>query len=91
MKHLFLLHADNVNLDGNNIMKNTKALPHASKEIGLEVHIEKTMYMSTSHHQNTGQDHNIKIARGSFEYGAMFKYFRTMLRDQNLIHDEIKI
>jgi hypothetical protein len=91
MKHQFLVHTDDVNLLGNNTRKNTKALTDASKEVGQEVNIEKTMYMSTSRHLNAEQDHNIKIAHRSFEYGVMFKYFRTMVTDQNFIHDEIKI
>jgi hypothetical protein len=42
-----LAHADDVNLLGDNIdtiKKNTEILVDASKEIGLEVNIEKTKY-----------------------------------------------
>jgi hypothetical protein len=42
-----LVHADYVNLLGNNmnsIKKNTEALIDASKEVGLEVNTGKTMY-----------------------------------------------
>jgi hypothetical protein len=34
----------------------------ASKEVGLEINIEKTKYMLLSHHQNAGQNWDIKIA-----------------------------
>jgi hypothetical protein len=32
-----------------------------SKEVGLETNIEKTKHMLPSHHQNIGQNRNIKI------------------------------
>jgi hypothetical protein len=46
--------------------ENTETLIGASKEIGLEVNAEKTEYMLLSHHQNAGQNHDIKIANRSF-------------------------
>jgi hypothetical protein len=33
----------------------------AGKEVGLEVNTDKTKYMLLSHHQNAGQNHDIKI------------------------------
>ena len=33
----------------------------ASKEIGLEVNVDKTKYMVKSPDQNAGQSHNIKL------------------------------
>jgi hypothetical protein len=39
----------------------------ASKEVGLEVNAEKITYILLSHHQNVGQNHNIKIYNGSLE------------------------
>jgi hypothetical protein len=57
-----LAHADDVNLLGDNLntMKNTKTLVDASKEVGLEINVEKTKYMSLSRHQNAGQNRDIK-------------------------------
>jgi hypothetical protein len=43
------------------IQERTKALIDASWKFGLEVNTEKTMYMSMSQHQNSGEDCNIKI------------------------------
>jgi hypothetical protein len=74
--HQFLAYADDVNLLGDNIdtiKKNTETLIDASKEVGLEINVEKTMYMS-SHQQNDGQNRDIKIANRAFENVSQFKY-----------------
>jgi hypothetical protein len=55
--HQLLAYADNVNLLGDNIYtikKNTETLTDASKEVGLEINVEKTKYMLLSRHQNVG-------------------------------------
>jgi hypothetical protein len=41
-------------------------------------------------HQNAGQNHAIKIANRRFENVAQFRYFGTMIINQNLIEEEIK-
>jgi len=43
------------------IKKNTEALLQASREVGLEVNTEKTMYMVVSHHHNAVQNHILLI------------------------------
>jgi hypothetical protein len=53
----FLAYADDVNLLGDNIdtiKKNTETLIDASKEVGLEINIEKTKYILLSCQQNVG-------------------------------------
>jgi hypothetical protein len=48
-----------MNLLGDNIdtmKENTEALIDASKEVGLEINIEKTKYMLLSRRQNAGQN-----------------------------------
>jgi hypothetical protein len=46
--------------------------------------------MLISHHQNVGQNRDIKIAKRSFEYASQFKYLGTTVTNQNFIHGEIK-
>jgi hypothetical protein len=43
-----------------------------------------------SHHPNSGQNQNIRIANESFEKVAKFKYLGRTLKNKNDIHDEIK-
>jgi hypothetical protein len=62
----------------------------ASKEIGLEVNAEKTMYMVMSRDQNTGQNGSIQIGNKLFETVEHFKYLGTTLTNENSIHEEIK-
>jgi hypothetical protein len=78
--HQLLAYADDVNLLGVNIdiiKKNTGTLIDASKEVGLEINVEKTKYMLLSRHQNVGQNRNKKIANLSFENVSQFKYLGT--------------
>jgi hypothetical protein len=72
------------------IKKNTKTLIDAIKEVGLEINIEKTKYMLISHHQNVGQNLNIKIANRSFESVSKFKYLGTTTTNRNCIQEKIK-
>jgi hypothetical protein len=46
--------------------------------------------MSLSHHQNVGQNRDIKIANRSFENVSQFKYLEMTVTNQNLIQEEIK-
>jgi hypothetical protein len=88
-----LAYAYDVNLLGDNIdtiKKNTEILIDASKEVGLEINIEKNKYMLLSRHQNAGQNLDIKIANRSFENVSQFKYLGTNVTNQNLIQEEIE-
>jgi hypothetical protein len=44
--------------------------------------------MLLPHHQNAGQNHDIKIGNRCFENVAQFRYFGT-ITNQNLIQEEI--
>jgi hypothetical protein len=64
-----LAYAYDVNQLGDNIVtikKNTETLIDASKEVGLEINVEKTKYMLQSHHQNVAHILDIEIANRSF-------------------------
>jgi hypothetical protein len=80
--HQLLAYADDVNILGDNI----ETLIDASKEVGLEINVEKTKYMLLSRQQNVGQNRDIRIANRSFENVSQFKYLGTTVTNQNLIH-----
>jgi hypothetical protein len=57
-----LAYANDVNVALDNIdtiKKNTETLIDTSKEVGLEINVEKTKYMLLSCHQNAGQNRDI--------------------------------
>jgi hypothetical protein len=89
-----LAYADDENLLGANIdttiKKNTETVIDASKDVALEINVEKTKYMLISRQQNIGQNGDIKIADRSFENVSQFKYLGTTVTDQNLIQEKIK-
>jgi hypothetical protein len=61
--HQLLAYTDDVNLLGYNIdtiKKYTEIVIDASKEVGLEINVNKTKYMLLSRHQNEGQNRDIK-------------------------------
>jgi hypothetical protein len=65
-----MAYAEDVNLFGDNIdtvKKNAGTLIDASKEVALEINIEKTKCMLLSHHQNSGQDRDLIIANRSLK------------------------
>jgi hypothetical protein len=91
--HQLLAYADDVNLLGDNIhtlKKNIGTLIDASKDVGLEISVEKTKYMLLSRQQNVGKNRDMKIANRSFENVSQFKYLEMTVTNQNLIQEEIK-
>jgi hypothetical protein len=72
------------------INKNTEILIDASKEVGLEVNIEKIKYLLVSRDQNAGQNREIKIGNRLFENVSQFKYLGTTVTSENLIQGELK-
>jgi hypothetical protein len=81
-----LLSGDSVNT----IKENTETLLQVSRDVGVEINAEKAKYMIMSHHPNSGQNQNIRIANESFENVATLKYLGKTLTNQNDIHDQIK-
>jgi hypothetical protein len=68
--HQLLAYADDVTLLEENIgavnKKTTETSTDVSMEVGLEENSEKTKYMLLSHHQNVGENHDMKIANRFF-------------------------
>jgi hypothetical protein len=72
-----MAYAEDVNLLGDNIgtiNKRTETLIDACKKVGLEVNVQKTMYMLVSHYKNADQNRDIKIANRPYENVSQFKY-----------------
>jgi hypothetical protein len=46
--------------------------------------------MVVSYHQNVGQNHNLLIAKKSFENMVKFKYLKTKVTNTDCTHDEMK-
>jgi hypothetical protein len=83
--HKLLSYAEDANLLGDNIYtinKNTESLIDVSKEIGLEVNMEKTKYLLVSRYQNGDQIRDIKVGNKSFENVSHFEYFGTTVKKQ---------
>jgi len=62
--HQLLAYADDVNILGasvHTLKVNAEALVVANKDTGLEVNVDKTMYLVMSRDQNSGRSHSIKI------------------------------
>jgi hypothetical protein len=70
--------------------ENIETLTDASKEVGLEVNVEKMKFMLVSRHQNAGQNQEIQRTNRTFEYVSQFRYLGTTVTSPNLIQEEIK-
>jgi len=70
--------------------KNTETLLVVSKEIGLEVNVDKTKHTVKSRDQDAGRSHNMETDNSSFERVKEFKYLGTTLTNQIFIQGEIK-
>ena len=88
-----MVYAYDVNIFGGSVhtvKKNTDASVVASKEIGLEVNTDITMYRFMYGDQTAGRSHNINFDNTSFERIEQFIYLGTTSTNQNSIHEEIK-
>jgi hypothetical protein len=75
--HQLLAYADDVNLLGDNIdtiNENTETLTDINKKVGLEVNVEKMMYMLVSCYQNADENWDRETANRSLENMSQFRY-----------------
>jgi predicted transcriptional regulator len=61
-----------------------------SKDIGLEVNVDKPKYMVLFRDQNAERRHNVKTENSSIESVEQFEYLGTNLTNQNSVQEEIK-
>ena len=62
----------------------------ASKEIGLDVNVDKAKFMVTSRAQIAGRSHSMNIDNSSFESVEQFKYLGTTKSIQEEIKSRLK-
>jgi hypothetical protein len=82
--HQLLAYADDVNLLGDNIYYKVKKeiVINSSKEVVLEINVDKTKYVLLSRQQNVDQNRDTKIANRSFENVSQFKYLGRIVTNQ---------
>ena len=73
-----------------NLKENAEALLAATREIEMEVGVDKTKYMVMSRDQNAGRIQSLRNENSTFERVDEFKYLGTTLTNQNSILEEIK-
>ncbi len=91
--HQLLAYADDVIVLGgiiHMVKENTEALIQvvATKEIGLEVNVDKTKYMVMSREQTAGLSHTMKFDNSSIGRVEEFKYLGMTLTNKNSIQEE---
>ena len=82
-----------VSLLGDNeeiLRANTHTLLSNTKELGLEVNINKTKYMVTDRYSLYNGNGQLTRNEGNFEEVAEFKYLGTIITNRNEMHKEIK-
>ena len=88
-----LIYADDIALLGDNkktLINNTKMLLDKTKELGLQINVEKTKYMVTDRIQNTHNNGNLIVCDKIFERASNFKYLGSILNQTNEIREELK-
>jgi hypothetical protein len=92
--HQSLTYADGVNLldDITDTMnRNAETLTGSSKEVGLEINVEKTKYMLVSHHQNAGKNSDIKIVNRPFENMSHFRCVGRTVTNKNQLGRKLRV
>ena len=88
-----LTYADDIALLGDNketLINNAKILLDKTKELGLQINVEKTKYMVTDRIQNIHNNGNLVVCDKIFERVSNFKYLGSILNQTNEIREELK-
>ncbi|PSN34338.1 hypothetical protein C0J52_25481 [Blattella germanica] len=77
--------------DGIEILKeNMHILKSNTRELGLEVNVNKTKYMVTRRNASCNANGQLMTNEGNFEEVAEFKYLGALITNRNKIQKEIK-
>ena len=91
--HKLLVYADDIVLlgDSDEILKdNMHILRSNTRELGLEVNVNKTKYMVTRRNASCNANGQLMTNEGNFEEVAEFKYLGALITNRNEIQKEIK-
>ena len=91
IKYKILSYANVLNFIGDDIgstERNAEVLLNVCKDIGLAVHKGKTKYMVVRRRQGMMTNEHIAVRSNSYENVKTFKYFGSLLTNQNSIHDK---
>ncbi|PSN38555.1 hypothetical protein C0J52_14819 [Blattella germanica] len=91
--HKLLVYADDIVLlgDSDEILKdNMHILRSNTRELGLEVNVNKTKYMVTRRNASCNGNGQLMTNEGNFEEVAEFKYLGALITNRNEIQKEIK-
>jgi hypothetical protein len=88
-KHPLLVWADDENLLEDNIhttKKNAEGLIDASKDVGLQINVEKSKYILLSLHQNSDQNRDRKQDTCSSETSVLTRATRRNNPEDTILH-----
>ncbi|PSN30365.1 hypothetical protein C0J52_25956 [Blattella germanica] len=92
--HKLLVYADDIVLllgDSEEILKdNMHILRSNTRELGLEVNVNKTKYMVTRRNASCNANGQLMTNEGNFEEVAEFKYLGALITNSNEIQKQIK-
>ena len=88
--HQVLAYANDIKGDDIRIERNADVLLNACKDIGLAVNTCKTKRMEIGRYQDMIANELIRIGSNSYDEVKTFKYFESLVTNENYIQDEIK-
>jgi hypothetical protein len=67
-----------------------EALTDASKEVGLEINVDRAKYVLLPCHLNARKNRGVNADNRSVENISQLRYLGTRVTEQNLIQEEIR-